>query len=70
MDEGIETAMVALARRAMRGDKRHQYTMSELKARNAEGYLRVIKRAKAELLSIGETPHWLPTELIAETKGE
>ena len=48
-DEGIDTAMVALLKRGVRGDPRHQYTAEQLRERNPEAYQRLMARAESEV---------------------
>lgn len=49
IDEGIKTAMVALLKRGLRGDLRHQYTAEQLKGRNPEAYKELMARARREI---------------------
>ncbi len=53
IDEGINTALVALLKRGLRGDKRHQLTAEQLKERNPEAYEELMARAKRELKAEG-----------------
>lgn len=48
-DDFPDAPMVALLKRGLRGDKRHQFTAEELRERNPEAYERLMARAKREI---------------------
>ena len=55
-----EQALLPLIKRAMQGDKRHQYTYSQMVASKPERALELAKEAKRQLDEAKETIAWLP----------
>jgi len=48
-DDFPDGPMVALLKRGLRGDERHQFTAEQLRERNPEAYERLMARAKREI---------------------